>query len=929
MSRAPGSDDYNGFGPSYAQVLDGTLSGDWFSESVREEWLRAGRSRDGRTPRLLQPATPQGWQHDEPLPLPPLATIYEMERESRQLPPGEFGPIGQAWFDKVLTWAQRMKLKYQQGRTRVAGSWRLNIEHWRRRLQRLPAARRKRVLDIIEFGATLPFKGGVAPTKPLRKLNNHPRLHERPDDVWRSIKEQLFEGAIDPVDVGGKVPVGGCVPQGSSDVDVLPKGVYPIRWVEKSGSDDVRITINMIPLNDTFEEGCGAVELATLSKMASLWQKNDYQVTLDQHSAYYHLEYHKDAKEWVSFMIDDSELPPEAVKLLSQRCPQARWGDSKWVFVYRGLAMGCAPSAAQYCLCVDALMDTWRHCTVGEVQGLPPEQIRCSQYIDDSIYLVQGFAHALELGLRVTLEHIICGFHVGVQKSELLPAMKRIFLGCWCDSRSLSFSLTAKRCRKLKKRLKEVRHAVRTAKRDAKGRRQIDMRTLAMLVGSIWSVQITCHRAVSMMARGMCDVLASSLRFEWIKKERNRFRLKRLLRAAWRGSAAWSAAAERELVFWESIDFARLRSPMSFDALEEDAEAFILNPTRGTIAAGVKVVCSDSSDFATGAAVFQPGSDGEWEAIETMFAPLSDVAVRESSTYKELEGILKADLTLIPLRCKYVFAVCDNRAVVFILKRGSRKPILQRLASAIFMKCLRLGRILFPVWQSREQRIVRVADLGGRVVDHYNWRLPMHLFWRANDIARSIWGRGFQFDRFSSYNTVMPADSRRKLPFNSYYLQPYCSGRCAFRQRWSRWVNWVHPPQHLVGRVISLLRKQRAVAAVVLPMGARALWSPAALPGAEGVRHLFTFNPRSPHNYMIGGNYRCTWRGSFAVCFFDFRTCRHGFVSSPSAEHLKADSDAERWTNHDQLLFCMAPGFMPGRGALSHNKFARCTFVNR
>lgn len=223
------------------------------------------------------------------------------------------------------------------------------------------------MLKLIEFGATLPFDQGKVPDRPIRKLQNHPQLHERPDDVWRSIQEQLNEQAIDPVDVGGYALPGSSVPQGSTSVDVLPKGIYPIRWVEKSGSDRVRICINMIPLNATFEDGCGAVDLATLSKIKSLWQQHDQQVTLDQHSAYYHLEYHDEARDWVCFMVDDSELPAQAVEELSRRCPQCRWGTSKWVFSYRGLAMGCAPSAAQYCTCVDALMDTWRHCTVGSV----------------------------------------------------------------------------------------------------------------------------------------------------------------------------------------------------------------------------------------------------------------------------------------------------------------------------------------------------------------------------------------------------------------------------------------------------------------------------------------------------------------------------------------------------------------------------------
>ena len=281
--------------------------------------------------------------------------------------------------------------------------------------------------------------------------------------------------------------------------------------------------------------------------------------------------------------------------------------------------------------------------------------------------------------------------------------------------------------------------------------------------------------------------------------------------------------------------------------------------------------CADSSDRATGAAEFTVGEDGEWHAVDTMFAKLSELAVQSSSTYAELEGILKTDLSLLPPDCKHVFMVCDNMSVTIVLQRGSRIPALQRLVVRIFRKCLWLDRILLPVWQRHNTRIVRVADLGSRIVDHFNFHLPMHLFWRANTVALSLWGRGFQFDRFASFDTVMPVDGRRKLPYNSYYTQPFSSGRCAFQQQWSGWVNWAHPPHHLVGKVISLLRRQRAVTAVVLPCGARASWSSFARPGAEGVANLFTCNPRSPRDRLVGTTSPCRWRGRFAVVFFDFR----------------------------------------------------------
>ena len=102
--------------------------------------------------------------------------------------------------------------------------------------------------------------------------------------------------------------------------------------------------------------------------------------------------------------------------------------------------------------------------------------------------------------------------------------------------------------------------------------------------------------------------------------------------------------------------------------------------------------------------------------------------------------------------------------------------------------------MLIPVWQPRETRIVRVTDLDSRIVDHFNFTVPIHLFWRANGIAMRLWGRGFQFDRFSSFETTMPMDGRRKLPFNSFYLQPYSSGRDVLQQNWRGSVNWLDPP---------------------------------------------------------------------------------------------------------------------------------------
>jgi hypothetical protein len=192
-----------------------------------------------------------------------------------------------------------------------------------------------------------------------------------------------------------------------------------------------------------------------------------------------------------------------------------------------------------------------------------------------------------------------------------------------------------------------------------------------------------------------------------------------------------------------------------------------------------------------------------------------------------------------------------------------------------------------------------------------NWHAPPALFWRANSLAFSIWGTGFQFDRFSATSNAQPVDLRRRLPFNSEYMQPFSSGCNALAQEWRGFVNWCNPPFVMLTKVFSLLRAQRATAAVVVPLRAKQRWSPWIRPGASGVVGRFEFDPSSPA-FRMSGAPPCSYRSGFAVIFLDFRVGDSPFVSSPSAEQLRIpELDA---TDHaGPLLFCRVGG---ARGVL-------------
>ena len=169
-----------------------------------------------------------------------------------------------------------------------------------------------------------------------------------------------------------------------------------------------------------------------------------------------------------------------------------------------------------------------------------------------------------------------------------------------------------------------------------------------------------------------------------------------------------------------------------------------------------------------------------------------------------------------------------------------------------------------------------------------------------------MWGRGFQYDRFSASSNAQPVDLQRRLPFNSEFLQPFSSGLDALAQNWRGFVNWCNPPFVLVSKVFALLRAQRAVAAMVVPLNAKQQWSEWALPGAEGVVDCFVFDPTSARLHMVGAP-PCSYHSGFAVVFLDFRTSVEVFVDSPSAEQLRAVQPAVALRS-DPLLFCRAGG---------------------
>ena len=108
-----------------------------------------------------------------------------------------------------------------------------------------------------------------------------------------------------------------------------------------------------------------------------------------------------------------------------------------------------------------------------------------------------------------------------------------------------------------------------------------------------------------------------------------------------------------------------------------------------------------------------------------------------------------------------------------------------------------------------------------------------------------------------------------------------------FQQDWSPLINWCNPPFALLGRVLSLLRRQGVRAALVIPQHSTAWWRAQCLPGLPHVRHVWHSGPITDINVM-----RCP-NGSplrhmrpYAIAFLDFTSAATVIFPSPAAETL-------------------------------------------
>jgi hypothetical protein len=228
-----------------------------------------------------------------------------------------------------------------------------------------------------------------------------------------------------------------------------------------------------------------------------------------------------------------------------------------------------------------------------------------------------------------------------------------------------------------------------------------------------------------------------------------------------------------------------------------------------------RVMASDASDFALASAEVncgQPGPHvphvGPCVSSPLVQRELTFQEREESSTLRELLAVwdtyvLHGD----NFARQSVMHLCDNMNVEKILRKGSGKPALQKLAFEIFLSCRKNEIFLSAKWLPRTDSRIAVLDVLSKWADLDDWGISEDEFEALQSVSNK-----FEIDLFSAdYNF-------RVEKFFSPVPSQFGIGLNAFSYDWSKFgFGFACPPVKKIAAVIKHAIMCRAEGVMIVP----------------------------------------------------------------------------------------------------------------
>ena len=352
----------------------------------------------------------------------------------------------------------------------ATGSVRQSAEFWR------SFVRSSTVMDWIDNGYRLQWD------------SNPPEPREMPNSVSATEYEEFVDNALSEMVASGAATR---LPQGQRPAVVSPIGVVP-----KPRSEKMRLIINMRYVNRHLIKKVFKFE--GLRDLADIIEKDDYMVSFDLASGYYHVGLHPESSPYVAFF----------------------WKGS--YYQYNCLSFGLSTAPWVFSKVMRELVMYWRR---SGIKVLP--------YLDDFLFAARSRDKAFVLRDRIEQDMFNAGLRINFEKGTRIPTQSIRHLGFDVDTAEGVLRVPQDRWESLHRSVSSLLKA-------RKGR--VKARLVAICVGQVISMGPAWGPVTQFYTRELYALLHSAWSLEqWI---------------------SLSEGAISELMFWEDLPRERFVAPI-------------------------------------------------------------------------------------------------------------------------------------------------------------------------------------------------------------------------------------------------------------------------------------------------------------------------------------------------------------------------------
>lgn len=408
------------------------------------------------------------------------------------------------------------------------------------------------------------------------------------------------------------------------------------------------------------------------------------------------------------------------------------------------------------------------------METLRQRGVRCVAYLDDILIIASSREESLQhTQMTVDLLHSL-GFSINREKSVVVPSQSQEFLGFLVNSTDMTLSLPAKK-------LRDLRHLVRSTLRKNENGKDLSPRELARVVGQLHATHPAFLPA---------PIMLRTLRACYLRYVRT---------VGWDHKCISLGEEEvTDLQWWETH-------------LSTWSGRQIASPPP------TLYVTTDASHTGWGgwiSSIAEPD-----RVISEIWGFWSKQEAARSSNWREGQATL---LTLSHmtehLKGHSVRIRSDNLSNVFnLIKGGGSSQTLSKITRRVWELCLQQN-ISLSAEHVPGSRNIRADWLSRLRYGNVSQQLPHEIFRSLT----TIWGMP-QIDLFAS-----KLDARLPRYF-SLLPDPESCGTDAFAQIWTMQLAYAFPPPALIGRMLQKVRAEGATVIAVVPLWKTAVWFPELL----------------------------------------------------------------------------------------------------